>query len=183
MNSYGTTRSIVTQLVQGEPLKAKPAHKRILRSSAHFSRMKGTELGSDGRLHNEGLAKYDLLQRDALPRDVKPGGTDVNGKRVPNIESLIGELPPKANEAKPTVTWQSNNGYRYTPSIAKQAEIRAANSTDHILNPTGGNICGRCGYDEYCTCPPPAWASPASGATVIRKTSADIQRDRKRGLV
>lgn len=163
-----TIRQLAIKLVAGEPVKSTPAKIRIPRSSLHFSRLLGAELGSDGYHHNEGAAKYDLLALDAIPRDVKSGSTltDVSGRHVADTESLLKDritelvLP----ESK---TYQSYNGFRYTPSAKQLCAIRESNSTDHILNPTGGNVCGKCGYDKYCKCPKPVWAGGTPVARII----------------
>lgn len=112
------------------------------------------------------LRAYDALADDRLPASPCTSGTISNPAKNSTLLSERYSTP----EGK--VLGHSYTGANVRSVIAggthplvNRRKWLEANSLDNILLPSGGGVCGKCGYDRHCTCPKPVWAG---GSPVIR---------------
>src|SRR5665213_570016 len=136
INSYGGVQQLVTKLVHGEDKVQRTKPTRIVRSTRHFSSMKGqvtevVDYTEDGkpitRTRYTGLHQYNQLANDAIPRDVKSGTslTDYGtGKHVPNKQALEGEKKQAPVNTEPK-SYHSFQGWRYTDPSKRRQELEA----------------------------------------------------------
>lgn len=115
---------------------------------------------SNGTLAAHGLRAYDALAYDkvsASPCTAGPNETLLKERYSTPEGKVLGHSYTRKN-----VESVLAGGTHPTANRRKWLE---ANSVDNILLPSGGGVCGKCGYDRHCTCPRPVWAG---GTPVVR---------------
>lgn len=117
-----------------------------------------------GELSAHGLRAYDALAYDKISNSPCKAGRNqslLQDRYETDTHAGVKIRNPYNNQAVRLVL----NGGTH-PDVNNRKYLEAHAGPDHLQLATGGNVCGKCGYDQYCTCPKPVWAG---GVPVTRK--------------